>query len=334
MKLLVCGGAGFIGSNFIRYKLQSDSGVSIVNFDKLTYAGNPDNLKDIERNSNYEFVKGDICGPDLANKLAKGKNAIINFAADTHVDRSIYNADDFLKTNIFGTYQLLEAAKGHKIGNFVQISTDEVYGSIEAGSFKESNPLHPNSPYSASKAAADLLALSYYKTYNLPVVITRSSNNFGPYQYPEKIIPLFITNALEDKPLPLYGDGLNVRDWLCVADNCEAIDLVLHKGKPGDVYNIGANCEKTNKELTEDILKKMDKPSTLVKQVTDRPGHDRRYSLNCDKLHNLGWKSKYNFDEALLLTINWYSENKSWWQRIKEGKTYKEHYSACYGARL
>lgn len=334
MNLLITGGAGFIGSNFIRHILKRYHDYKILNLDKLTYAGNLDNLQDIEHNPNYEFVKGDICDFNLIDRISKGKDAILNFAADTHVDRSIHSADNFLKTNLFGAYQLLESARANNIKRFIQISTDEAYGSIEKGSFDESSPLFPSSPYSASKAAADMLALSYFKTYHTPVIITRSSNNFGHYQYPEKIIPLFITNAFEDKPLPLYGGGLNVRDWLYVLDNCEAIDLVLHKGKAGEIYNIGADCEKTNKELTETILKKLAKPANLVKFVTDRPGHDRRYSLNCDKIHKLGWRPRYNFDEALSLTIEWYRDNKLWWQKIKEGNIYKEHYSACYGARL
>jgi dTDP-glucose 4,6-dehydratase len=317
MNILITGGAGFIGSNFIRYILNKYSGYKITNLDKLTYCGNPENLKDVEKNPNYKFVKGDICDEEVVDKLAKDVENIVNFAAETHVDRSIVNSSQFIRTNVYGTYTLLEAAKRYKIERMVQISTDETYGSRESGSFKEEDALHPNSPYAASKAAADHLALSYFVTYKLPVLIIRSSNNFGPFQFPEKVIPLFITNALEDKKLPLYGDGLNVRDWLYVLDNCRAIDLILHKGEIGQIYNVAAGNEKTNLELTKVILKIMGKSEDLIEYVKDRPGHDRRYSLDWTKIKKLGWQPQYQFEEALRQTIKWYQDNKQWWQKLK-----------------
>jgi len=317
MRLLITGGAGFIGSNFIRYILNKYSGYKITNLDKLSYCGNPENLKDIEKNPNYKFVKGDICDEKVVDKLVKNVDIIVHFAAQTHVDRSIVDASDFIQTNVYGTYMLLEVAKKYKINKMVHISTDEVYGSRESGSFKEEDALYPNSPYAASKAAADHLVHSYFVTYNLPVIITRSSNNFGCYQYPEKVIPLFITNALENKKLPLYGDGLNVRDWLYVLDNCQAIDLILHKGQVGQIYNVAAGNEKTNLELTKVILKIMGKPEGLIEYVKDRPGHDRRYSLDWNKIKALGWQPQYQFEEALRQTIKWYQDNKQWWQVLK-----------------
>lgn len=313
MKLLVTGGAGFIGSNFIKYILKKYLTYKIINLDKLTYAGNLNNLTEIKNNKNYKFVKGDICNQKIVEKLIKDIDIIINFAAESHVDRSIIEPSAFLKTNIFGTHTLLESAKKYSIKRYIQISTDEVYGSIEKGAFKETDSLNPSSPYSASKASADLLVMSYFTTYKLPVLITRSSNNFGPNQYPEKIIPLFITNILRGKKIPVYGDGLNIRDWIYVIDNCRAIDLVLHKGKIGEIYNIGANNEKTNMELTKIILDKMDKPTGLIEYVKDRLGHDRRYAVNCSKIKKLGFKTKYEFIIALKKTVEWYKNNKSWW---------------------
>lgn len=330
-KVLVTGGAGFIGSNFIRYILKKYKNYQIINLDKLTYCGNLDNLKDI-KGERYSFIKGDICNKRLVEDLTCKCDCIINFAACTHVDRSIIDAEDFIKTNIYGTNALLEAAKKHKINKFIQISTDEVYGSRLKGSFKETDVLEPNSPYSASKAAADLLALSYYATHKLPVVITRSSNNFGPYQYPEKMIPLFITNAYENEKLPLYGDGKNVRDWIYVIDNCRAIDKVWHKGKVGEIYNIGAGNEETNIRITKLILKHLNKDQSLIEYVKDRPGHDRRYSLNCLKLRKLGWKPSYEFNEAIEKTIKWFLDNQSWWQKIKNKKKhYLKYYQKQYG---
>ncbi len=318
MKLLVTGGAGFIGSNFIRYLLQKYPGYRIMNLDKLTYAGNPDNLADIKENKNYTFARGDICDKKTVEKCLSGCDCLVNFAAHTHVDRSIRDASDFLQTNIIGTHTLLEAARRLKIKLFLQISTDEVYGSLERGRSKESDSLLPNSPYSASKAAADHLVRSYFVTYRLPAIITRSANNYGPYQYPEKVIPLFITNLLEGERVPLYGDGLNKRDWTYVLDNCSAIDTVLHKGKMGDVYNIGIGSEIPNIVLTKKILKSMRMPQNRIQYVQDRPGHDRRYALNIDKLKSLGWKPRFSFDDGLELTIGWYKNNFGWWKKLKK----------------
>jgi len=319
-KILVTGGCGFIGSNFIRYMFNSFPDIKIVNLDKLTYAGNPENLKDIEGRFDYEFIHGDICDEELVDRLiSRGFDAILNFAAESHVDRSITGPKEFIQTDVFGTFSLLEACRKHGVGKFVQISTDEVYGSIEEGSFTEDSPLCPNSPYSASKAAADLIARSYFVTYGLPVVITRSSNNFGPYQYPEKLIPLFITNALEDEKLPLYGDGLNVRDWLYVMDNARAIALVLEKGKPGEIYNVGGEQERTNIEITRLILKFLSKPESLIQHVEDRPGHDRRYSLETSKIRSLGFEPRKDFESMLEETVRWYVENRWWWEPLKSG---------------
>jgi len=331
MKLLITGGLGFIGSNFIRYILNKYQDYEVINLDKMTYAGNPENLRDIENNPGYKFVRGDICDKTLVTNLASGEkpDAIINFAAETHVDRSILDPEAFIKTDIFGTYTLLEAFRKHNIEKFLQISTDEVYGSINQGKFKEDDFIKPNSPYASSKAGADLLVRSYFKTYNLPVLITRSSNNYGPYQYPEKLIPLFITNLLEDKKVPLYGDGLNVRDWIYVLDNCSGIDTVLHKGKIGEVYNIGADNEKTNKEITEIILKDLGKDNTWTEHVEDRPGHDFRYALDFKKIKELGWKPEHNFKEAIEETIEWYKNNQNWWKKIKSGE-YLEYYKKQY----
>ncbi|MCK5305532.1 MAG: dTDP-glucose 4,6-dehydratase [Candidatus Omnitrophica bacterium] len=331
-KILITGGAGFIGSNFIRYVIGKYPDYKIINLDKLTYCGNLDNLKDIE-SKNYTFIKGDICNAKLVEKAARGCECVINFAASTHVDRSILDAGDFIQTNIYGTNVLLEAAKKYKVARYIQISTDEVYGSTLKDSFKESSPLEPNSPYSASKAAADLLVKAYYATHKIPAIITRSSNNFGPYQYPEKLIPLFITNAYEDKKLPLYGDGKNVRDWIHVIDNCRAIDTVWHKGKVGEVYNIGAGNEETNIKITTLILKYIGKSRKLIKYVSDRLGHDRRYSLDCSKLKKLGWKPEYEFEDALAETVDWFLSNEKWWRKIKKRKQcYRKYYSKQYGS--
>lgn len=317
MKILVTGGCGFIGSNFIRQMLKKYPAYKIVNLDKLTYCGNPDNLRDIEGDKRYAFIKGDICDKKIVDKLIKGCDSVINFAAESHVDRSIEDASAFIRTNIQGVYTLLEAAKKNKIKRFIQISTDETYGSITKGSFREDSPIRPNSPYSAAKAGGDHLAMAYYKTFKLPVIITRSSNNFGPYQYPEKVIPLFITNLLGNKKVPLYGDGMNVRDWLYVLDNCSAIDLVLHKGKIGEVYNIGGSFEIPNIELTKIILKNLGKTDKMIHYVTDRLGHDRRYSLDSGKVRKLGWKPSKDFNIAIKETISWYKANTTWWQRLK-----------------
>lgn len=315
--LLITGGAGFIGSNFIRHILHKYNDYKIINLDKLTYCGNLDNLKDVQMHKNYEFVKGDIADAKLVDDIVKRSDIILNFAAESHVDRSIQDPAEFIRTNVFGAHVLLEAAKNFGCELFIQISTDETYGSIENGSFTEESALSPNSPYSATKAAGDLLARSYFITYKLPIIITRSSNNFGPFQYPEKIIPLFVTNALEDKKLPLYADGMNIRDWLFVEDNCDAIDVVMHKGVPGQIYNIGAGSDVTNLELTHAILNILGKPKSLIKFVTDRPGHDKRYSLDISKLENLGWHPKHDFRPALERTVEWYIKNRNWWKKLK-----------------
>lgn len=318
MRILVTGGAGFIGSNFIRHMLNTYPNYEIVNLDKLTYAGNPDNLKDIELNPRYSFLRGDICDSDTVLAAAKGCDAIVNFAAESHVDRSISSAKEFLMTNVLGTEVLLEVCRDLSIPKYLQISTDEVYGSIEAGSFKETDNLYPSSPYSASKASADLLCLAHYTTFGTPVVITRSSNNFGPYQYPEKLIPLFVTNLLEDIQIPIYGDGKNVRDWCYVEDNCWGIDIVLHEGAVGETYNIGAGNEVTNLAITEAILHHLDKPKSLMAFVADRLGHDRRYSIDTTKVRALGWEPKQDFETAMNMTIEWYMNNEWWWRPLKQ----------------
>ena len=335
MKLLVTGGAGFVGSNFIRYAIQNHADWYVLNLDKLTYAGNLENLLDIESSPRYAFIKGDIADGRLVdNLLAGGIDAVVNFAAESHVDRSIMGASPFIWTNVTGTQVLLDGARQHEVKRFVQISTDEVYGSLgEKGRFNEGSSLSPNSPYAASKAAADLLCRAYHHTYGLPVIITRSSNNFGPYQFPEKLIPLVITNAIEDKPIPVYGDGLNVRDWLYVEDNCSAIALVLQNGKPGEIYNIGGGCEVSNIELVKTILSKLNKPLSLIEFVKDRPGHDRRYALDCSKLEKtLGWKPIDSFDTAIDRTIAWYMRSKDWWTRVKS-RDYQNYYQQQYGKR-
>ena len=314
MRILVTGGAGFIGSNFVHFMLQRHPRDQIVVLDKLTYAGNLDNLRAVMKK--IEFVRGDICNRKLVEKVAKGIDVVVNFAAESHVDRSIAEPEPFLTTNVIGTQVLLEAARRFDHQKFVQISTDEVYGSVARGSFKEGDPLGPSSTYAASKAAADMLVHSYFVTYGLPVLITRSTNNFGPYQHPEKLIPKLIVNAMSDKPLPIYGDGKNVRDWLYVIDNCEAIDLVLRKGKSGEIYNVGAGNEKMNLEPANLILKELGKPKSLIKFVKDRPGHDLRYSLNCDKIRKIGWRAKTSFEEGIRRTIKWYKENEWWWAHL------------------
>ncbi|MCK4427853.1 MAG: dTDP-glucose 4,6-dehydratase [candidate division Zixibacteria bacterium] len=331
MKILATGGAGFIGSNFIKYILSKYPHYKIVNLDKLTYAGNLDNLSDIEDNPNYQFIKGDIGDQKLVESIVEDKiDVIVNFAAESHVDRSIYDPKIFVKTNVLGTQALLESALKFKIDRFIQISTDEVYGTLTRGFFTESSPLLPNSPYSASKASADLLIRSYFKTFSLPAVITRSTNNYGPYQFPEKLIPLFITNALSEQELPLYGDGLYARDWLYVEDHCKALDLVLHKGKIGEIYNISGSHEKTNLEITELILRKLNKPKSLIKHVKDRPAHDRRYALDSSKIRNeLDWKPDVSFEEGLAKAVDWYIANHKWWQKIKTGE-YLEYYQKHY----
>ncbi|ARO57655.1 TPA: dTDP-glucose 4,6-dehydratase [Bacillus cereus] len=337
MKVLVTGGAGFIGSNFVRYMVKKYPEYNIVNLDSLTYAGNLENLKDIEELSNYKFVKGDIADRQFINQLFKEEkfDYVLNFAAESHVDRSITNPDIFIQTNIQGTQVLLDAAKNAEVKKYLQVSTDEVYGTLgETGYFTEETPLASNSPYSSSKAGADLLVRAYHETFGLPVNITRCSNNYGPFHFPEKLIPLMIINALNDKQLPVYGDGLNVRDWLHVEDHCQAIDLVLHKGKNGEVYNVGGNNERTNIEIVKTILKALGKPESLIKYVTDRPGHDRRYAIDATKLREeLGWSPKYNFDTGIEQTIKWYLENQDWWENIISGE-YQEYFKNQYANRL
>jgi len=332
--ILVTGGAGFIGSNFCRYMLDRYPECRITVLDALTYAGNLDNLADMRDNPRFRFVHGDIRNKGDVDPLVEESSAIVNFAAETHVDRSIDDPGSFVLTDVYGVFTLLEACRRHGIQKFVHISTDEVYGSIEEGSFKEGDCLEPNSPYSASKAGGELLARSYFVTYGLPIIITRGSNNFGPYQYPEKLIPLFITNAMDDKPLPVYGDGQQVRDWIYVLDHCSGIDFALHKGEPGMAYNLGGGNERTNLEITGLILKLLGKPESLIKYVTDRPGHDRRYSLDCRLMKSIGWQPEYTFEDALKRTVDWYVSNEPWWRKIKEHQAeYQEFTRKWYADR-
>lgn len=334
MKLLVTGGAGFIGSNFIHYVVDEHPQWEVTNLDKLTYAGNLENLEAVQNEPGYHFVQGDIADRELVDKvLSQGFDAVINFAAESHVDRSILDAAPFIQTNIHGTQVLLEGARKYDIQRFIQVSTDEVYGSIDKGSFNESSPLWPNSPYSASKASADLLCLAYWKTYGTPVIITRCTNNYGLYQFPEKLIPLVITNALEDKAVPVYGDGLNVRDWIFVSDHSRALDMIAQKGKPGEIYNIAGDSEKNNLEVVHKLLELLHKPESLIQFVTDRPGHDRRYALDITKIaREFGWKPACSFEQALAATVDWYVNNESWWRRIKTGE-YAKYYQRMYSKR-
>ena len=334
--VLITGGAGFIGSNFVNHILAERNDWNIVNLDKLTYAGNLENLKAAEKHTNYTFVKGDICNGELIDFLFSkySFNYVINFAAESHVDRSILGSEVFFKSNVMGTNNLLEAARRYKVERFLQISTDEVYGSLGAeGYFTETTPLSPNSPYSSSKASADMMAMSFYHTYGLPVLITRCSNNYGQLQFPEKLIPLMIINALNNKKLPVYGDGLNVRDWIYVIDHNRAVEKVLEHGRVGEVYNIGAEREMQNIEIVKLILDKLGKTEELIKYVKDRPGHDRRYAIDATKIKNeLGWEPKYTFEEAMSNTVDWYLQNKEWWNRIISGE-YLKYYFAQYSAR-
>jgi dTDP-glucose 4,6-dehydratase len=332
MKLLVTGGSGFIGSNFIRWVLTEHPDDSVLNLDKLTYAGNPANLADVERDPRYAFVHGDIGDAKLVRDVVRGMDAVVNFAAPSHVDRSILDPDEFLRTNVLGVHVLLEAVRQLRIPRMLHVSTDEVYGSIATGAAREDAPLQPSNPYSAAKASGDLLALACWHTHGVPVVITRSSNNFGPYQYPEKLVPLFVTNALEDRPLPIYGDGRQVRDWLYVLDNCAAIDLVLRRGRDGEVYNIGGGHEVANLSITREILRLLRKPESLIQPVTDRPGHDRRYALDATKIGRLGWAPRYPFASALEATVRWYHEHAAWWQPLKSGE-FRAYYERQYGRR-
>jgi len=338
MRLLVTGGCGFIGSNFIRYYLNTHPQDSLINIDKLTYAGNLENLSDLSHSPRYQFVKGDIAdAPRMEELIRKDVDGIVNFAAESHVDRSIEDPSAFIRTNVFGTFALLEAIRRtfpeRKI-RFLHVSTDEVYGSLgETGVFTEETPLAPNSPYSASKTSADLLVRSYHHTYKLPAIITRCSNNYGPYQFPEKLIPLLISNALEDKELPIYGDGMNVRDWIYVEDHCRALDLVLHHGREGEVYNIGGQSEKPNLWVVKTILDRLGKPHSLIRFVTDRPGHDRRYAIDFSKIEKeLGWRPSVSFEEGISRTIEWYLTHREWWKRVKTGE-YLSYYKRMYENR-
>lgn len=331
-RLLVTGGAGFIGSNFVRYMLNRHPDYRVVVLDALTYAGNLDNLADLSE-PRMEFVRGDIRNPEDVDGLVRDADAVVNFAAESHVDRSILEPDAFITTDVLGTHVLLEAARRHGLERFVHISTDEVYGDVSEGSSSEADPIRPNSPYSASKAGGDLLARSYHVTYGLPVLITRGSNTYGPYQQPEKLIPLFVTNAIDDKPLPLYGDGKQVRDWLHVMDHCSGIDLVLHEGVLGEAYNVGGGNERTNVEITHLILKYLNKPESLIKKVADRPGHDRRYSLDTAKIRALGWAPAHKFDEGIEETVMWYRDNEGWWRKVREQDEYQRFSRAWYEKR-
>lgn len=334
--ILVTGGAGFIGSNYINDLLASRDDVSVINLDVLTYAGNLENLKASEKNPRYHFVRGNVTNTELVHYLFEQYrfDYVVNFAAESHVDRSILGSRVFFDSNVIGANVLLEAARKYGIEKFLQVSTDEVYGSLgEDGLFREDTPLSPNSPYSSSKASADMMALSFQRTYGLPVVVTRCSNNYGPYQFPEKLIPLMIINAKNDKALPVYGDGMNVRDWIYVIDHNRAIQRALEQGKPGEVYNIGASTEKPNIEIVKLILDRLGKPESLITYVKDRPGHDRRYAIDSTKIHSeLGWEPEFTFDDALVKTIDWYLANQSWWERIISG-VYQEYYEQQYGAK-
>ncbi|WP_342576313.1 dTDP-glucose 4,6-dehydratase [Paenibacillus sp. FSL M8-0142] len=336
MKILVTGGAGFIGSNFILYMMRQHPQDEIINLDALTYAGNLENLKSVENEPNYTFVHGDIADKRKVDEVFKsGIDVVVNFAAESHVDRSILEPEAFVNANVLGTQVLLDAAKRYGVTKFVQVSTDEVYGSLgETGLFSETTPLAPNSPYSASKAGGDLLVRAYHETFGLPVNITRCSNNYGPYQFPEKLIPLMISRALQDESLPIYGDGLNIRDWLYVEDHCSAIDLVIRQGRIGEVYNIGGNNERTNIHIVQTILKELGKPESLIRYVEDRPGHDRRYGIDPTKItEELGWKPKHNFETGIKETIQWYLNNKEWWTRIQSG-AYRDYMAKQYSGRL
>ncbi|WP_433941571.1 dTDP-glucose 4,6-dehydratase [Paenibacillus lautus] len=336
MRLLVTGGAGFIGSNFILYMMQQHPDYKIINMDALTYAGNLENLESVEKEANYTFIQADIADKQAVDQIfQQGIDVVVNFAAESHVDRSILEPEVFVNTNVLGTQVLLDASKKYGVTKFVQVSTDEVYGSLgETGLFSESTPLAPNSPYSASKAGGDLLVRAYHETFGLPVNITRCSNNYGPYQFPEKLIPLMISRVLNDEPLPVYGDGMNIRDWLYVEDHCSAIDLVIHQGRVGDVYNIGGNNERTNIHIVKTILEELGKPETLIQFVEDRPGHDRRYGIDPTKImKELGWNPKHNFESGIKETITWYLSNEEWWTRIQSGE-YREYLTKQYGSRL
>jgi dTDP-glucose 4,6-dehydratase len=332
MHVLVTGGAGFIGSNFARYLLEKHSTYRVTILDKLTYAGNPENFRALSGDPRFSFVQGDIAVDDTVDALLDGADAVVNFAAETHVDRSILDAGAFIETDVRGTWVLLEAARRRKLPRFVQVSTDEVYGEVASGSSLESDQLSPRSPYSASKAGGDLMVLAYRTTYGLPVLITRGSNTIGPYQYPEKVVPVFTTNAIDDLPLPIYGDGGALRDYIYVTDHCAGIDKVLHEGVEGEVYNVGAGNEVNTIDLAQAILRRLGKPESLMQFVPDRPGHDRRYSVDTSKLRALGWAPEHTFESALNATVDWYAANERWWRPLKSGE-YLEYYRQNYGDR-
>jgi dTDP-glucose 4,6-dehydratase len=332
LKVLITGGAGFIGSNFTEYMLKKYKNYRLTVFDAMTYASNPETINKFRKNKNFKFIKGDICDFKAVMNAVKGQDMIVHFAAESHVDRSISGPEAFIETNVKGTFNMLEAARLCGVKKFLHISTDEVYGSIKKGKSKEGDILDPTSPYSSSKASADLIALSYYKTFGLPVVITRSSNNFGPYQHPEKFMPLFITRAIECEQLPLYGDGKNVRNWIYVEDNCSGLDIVLHKGKNGEIYNVGGDVEEPNIKVAKCIVDALSRDMGLIKFVKDRLAHDRRYALNSSKLKKLGWKPKYKFEAAIGLTIQWYANNDKWWMGLK-GKKFSKYYRSNYGKK-
>ncbi|MEW5878345.1 MAG: dTDP-glucose 4,6-dehydratase [Acidobacteriota bacterium] len=335
VRILVTGGCGFIGSNFVRLILSERPDWEVVNLDKLTYAGRLENLQDVADNPRYRFIHGDICDPQAVAEAMRGCQFAVNFAAETHVDRSLLGASHFIDTDVKGVLVLLEEARRVGLARFIQISTDEVYGSIEQGSFTEECVLNPRNPYAASKAGGDRMAYAYWATYGVPVIITRASNNYGPYQYPEKLIPLFVTNALRDEPLPLYGDGRNVRDWLFVEDHCRALLFLLEHGQPGEVYNIAGGNERENIEVTRAVLRLLGKPESLIRFVADRPGHDRRYSLDASKLHRLGWQPQVPFEVGLERTVRWYVDNRWWWEPIKDHDgEFRRYYELQYGARL
>ncbi len=331
--VLVTGGCGFIGSNFIRYLLEADPAVTVLNFDCLTYAGNLANLADLAGHPRYRFVRGDVADPHAVRAAARGAHSVIHFAAESHVDRSIHDSGPFVRTNVVGTQVLLDAAREHKVARFVQVSTDEVYGSLgPTGAFTEETPLAPSSPYAASKAAADLLVRSYAHTFGLPALITRCSNNYGPYQFPEKLIPLFISNLLRDEPVPVYGDGLQVRDWVHVRDHCAAVYRAWRDGRAGEVYNVGGRCERTNLELTHLLLDVLGKPRSLIRYVQDRPGHDRRYAIDCSKIEReMGWRPEVPFEEGLRRTVEWYRSHPEWVAAIRTGE-YLKYYARQYGS--
>lgn len=335
VEVVVTGGAGFIGSNFVHHALDAHADWRVTTLDKLTYAGRRENLQDLDAHPRHRFVQGDVADAAVAAPLVRDADIVVHFAAETHVDRSLMSAGEFIRTDVHGTFVLLDAAReASHLRRFVQISTDEVYGSVPDGASRETDELRPRNPYAASKAGADRLAYSYWASYQVPVVITRASNNYGRRQYPEKIIPLFITNAIDRQPLPLYGDGLNVRDWLHVDDHCRALDLLIERGQPGETYNIGGGNEVTNLDLTHRILELLDRPATLIEPVADRPGHDRRYCLDTAKLRALGWEPQTAFETGLRATVDWYAKNERWWRPIKEdSRAYRAYYDRQYARR-